>query len=491
MRFPTSTSDTIHSALYKNIVVGIATITIAYILGESTIKFSGKQLLFLIIGLVTTAMCFYSIRSGLYLLMLIVIVLPTQGLQRVVGIELAGKNFKLPEIIYGLILLSWAFRILAKRAYMPEFRKNMPFYFLFLIILISAVADILRYGQIQNTIMGLKSLSYYGIYFVAASTITNVNEVKKIHNIIIIGAFLHSLLVISMSLWEAHPLYQYMYAPESGRLGFHNAMCITIALALLLTRWFILPSGRERALCVLISLPLLYAGFIASLWRAGWLSMVLYASVLLCVLVWKHEIKSSRVFTGIAAFGFIVLIMSMVLYAFGSPEQFDRLTNRIKTFRNIKTDTSVVYRAEKVKDSMPGIMEHLIVGAGFSTYYYDPKKGEYFTGITFDESHTHVLRMMGLIGYTIFTWIFVWFIKRTLYIYQHLKDYVSKEFSMTFMAYFPCMIFYTFTCRYLVDYDVIFIFAIIFACAGVISEIISNRAVICHERDIAELTYEQ
>lgn len=465
-----SISDTNHSLLYKNAVIGIAIIIVAYIVGKFTTAFSGKQLLFLIIGVVTAGICLYSIRSGLYLLMLIVIALPTNVLQRVAGIEVAGKNFKLPEIIYGLILLSWAFRILTKRTHMPEFRKSMPMYFLFLTILISAIADILRFGQIQNTIMGLKPLSYYGIYLVAVSTITNLKEVKRIHNIIIIGALLHSLLVISMYLWKAHPLFQYMYFDiESGRIGFSNAMNIIIALALLFTRWFISPSEKERKLCILASFPLLYAAFIALLWRAGLISMIMYAFVLLGVLAWKHEIKSSRVFAGIAVSAFTILIMGIVLYASGGSDQFVRLTNRVKTFRNIKTDPSVVYRAEKVKDSIPGIMKHLIVGAGFSTYYYDPKTDEYFPGTTFDDSHTRVLKMMGLMGYALFIWLFTWFFKKTLYIYRRSKDYISREFSMTFMAYFPCMIFYTFTCVYLVWYDIIFIFAIIFACAEVIS----------------------
>jgi len=445
------------------------TLAIASILGAFVTILTGKQLLFLIIGLITTAVCFYSVRSGLYLLMLIVIVLPTGNLSRVAGIELVGKNFKLPEIIYGLILLSWTFRILTKRMYMPEFRKNMPMYFLFLIIFISAVADILRFGQIQNTILGLKSLSYYGIYFVVVSAITDTKEVKRIHNIIIIGALLHSLLIISMHLWKFHPLYQYMYFDiESGRVGFSNAMNIIIALALLLTRFFISPRGRERKLCIVASLFLLYI-LIMSQWRAGWMSMIMYAFLLLGVLIHKHEIRSSRVFIGIAVSGFTFLIMGIVLYFSGGSNQFTRLANRLETFRNLKTDNSLVYRAEKVKESIPGIMEHPIVGAGFSSYYYDPKTDEYYPGTTFDESHTRILKMMGLTGYAVFIWIFAWFFRKTLYIYRHSKDYISKEFSMTFMAYFPCMLFYTFTCRYLVGYDVIFIFAIIFACADVLS----------------------
>ena len=118
---------------------------------------------------------------------------------------------------------------------------------------------------------------------------------------------------------------------------------------------------------------------------------------------------------------------------------------------------------------MPGIMDNLILGVGPSRYYYDAKAETYRSGSTLDESHTHILRMMGLVGYALFVWIFISFSKKTLYIYRRAEDYISKEFAMTFMAFIPCMLFYTFTSKYLVTYDIIFIFAAIFACAETVS----------------------
>ena len=130
--------------------------------------------------------------------------------------------------------------------------------------------------------------------------------------------------------------------------------------------------------------------------------------MLLGVIVHKRGIHIVKVFSGTAIFTSIVLIMGMVIYASGTSEQFTRLANRVSTFQNITTDKSIISRSEQLKEAMPSIKENLIIGVGPSKYYYDPKTEEYRQGATYDECHTHILRMMGLLGYTLFVWIFVW-----------------------------------------------------------------------------------
>jgi hypothetical protein len=464
-------------------LLALAVVILSYFESRLIVTWSGKQIFFLVITVLTTLVCLFSLRAVLYLLIIVVIAYPSFGQSyRIGGIEVAGLNIKIVEILYGVTMFSWVLQVVSRRIRLPGLKENLPIFALFLLILISAVVDILHYGRLQNTIMGLKSLSYYGLYFVVVSGLTDIKDIRRIHNVIIVGALLYCALVITMYLWRSNPIFLIFSSVavegnvETGRFGFRNDMIMPVIISLVMLRYVFSKNSRERFKWALSALPMILV-LILSGNRTGWVFMVLSVIGPLALLLRKHEITPILFFRGVAVSCGIVLVMIGVLHVARGPEMFSKLSNRMKTFQSVSTDSSIVYRIKMVKKVTPGIMEHLVVGVGFSKYYYDPVSDEHFPGSTFDESHTRILRMFGLTGYAIFVWIFIWFFKKLLFIYRNAKDAFSKEFGITFLAFFPSMVILTFTRVYLVAYDVIFVFATIFALATVTASRLSDSDV--------------
>jgi hypothetical protein len=392
----------------------------------------------------------------------------------VTGIEIASKNIKIVELLYIFTTISWISQLLLKRALIPGIRKHIPVCLFMFYLVFTVILDLMINNDFQNLILGSRCLFYYGVYFIALSTLKNSKDIRIYLNLIILGGIIYSLIIISMCIWPGNPLWQFTTWKGGYRAAFRNANFLLLGIAILTVRLIIASRESKRALDIFLITSMLFA-LVMGLYRSGWIVMLMFFPLAIILLIFKHELKPKKIANifSLSIFALLLLFITLNLkFESGHVKRIDYIKNRIATFVNLNKDSSVLYRFKMANLDLKKMMRSPLSGIGYSKYWENRVAG----GETFfDNTHMPFLMMMGIPGHLLFLWMFIRFWRKIFYIFRKSKDVISKEFSIALFALFPGMVFLTFTCAYLVSYDFIFIFATFMALAEYMSEQIGRE----------------
>jgi hypothetical protein len=413
------------------------------------------------------------------LLIMAIAILPGMYATSLFSINILGFNYiHFSEILYFLIVIHFIFDIIKnkKKLSVP---KEYIFLSLFYVLTIWSVfkgsETTLRYSFFAS-----KELFYYGISIIVFYEALSFRTIKYLNQAIYLGVLLYIFLLISLYLWPGNPIYNFISLPRpwsQSRIDFSNHeiflfmiplsaiyllsmsgiknRIIQIGFLISSTIFIILGQSRIHIMCILISLIVVY--FLLARER--------------------HKLRISQIKLNLTfVYGAIFIIIFFIfLFNYSGKNQLiydakDRLTN----LSNLQYDDSLIFREKMWKLEKERVKEYLLLGQGMKAFYADHNLGE-VKNVFWDNSNTLMIRKVGLLGYLLILLFIGVVIKKSIYCFNNSSNQVIVGFCGAFLSMVPGAIIRVFATPYLVQYQIIFVYGIMFGMIQAMEKIVKRE----------------
>ena len=346
----------------------------------------------IMLGILIAIICFNWPESGLYILILSMLLGPEIIVGNLGGGTYAGRGvtLRVDDFLLTIIAFSWFARgaVHKELGLLLSTPLNRPIGIYLLAAAVSTAIGILsdRVRPLVGFFFVLKFVEYIFVYFAAVNFIQDKVHLKRLIYAVFITGILVSLYA-SMQI----PRGVRVSAPFEGEIGEPNTLGGYLLFLLALFGGLLVSSPKLRqawryaAGIIILGIPFLF-----TLSRASYFGL---AAVAVCLLIFSRQ-------KIIAVFSVTILALTLVLvapprvgeriqYTFGGQREY---VGQI-TVGGVRLDTSTSARIQAYRDILMDFPEHPLLGYGVTGYGF------------VDAQFAKVLIEMGLLGLAAFIWL--------------------------------------------------------------------------------------
>ncbi|OGP51891.1 MAG: hypothetical protein A2Y79_09180 [Deltaproteobacteria bacterium RBG_13_43_22] len=284
-------------------------------------------------------------------------------------------------------------------------------------------------------------LVYLFLFFLTASMVFNIRRTERVLKIFIASLIPVALYAILQSL-QLDPIpWSTRWSRSVSTIGHGVPLAALLGLALPFVITFLFTDSVfwNRIFWGLVLLFFLWA-VLSTLSRGPWIGILL-SSALIVIYLFKNKGKSVRL-KRMAFLGLLGVLVFLVLISF-YPGNRNKITSRLKTFTEIKMDTSFYGRLLYYQAAWEGIQDHPLFGVGFENFrniyplYRGPIDNQIFTDTIPTMVHNGYLQtaltngVPALIFYLVFLMIILFRLWKT---FRNSGQNKQKVLVLTFLA---------------------------------------------------------
>lgn len=332
-------------------------------------------------------------------------------------------SIRLNDVAVAGIFLFWLIGHIKKRKHLP---KHFFHIFLFFSVgIISLLFNSYRfqmYDLFVSSLYGLRWLVYAGTYLFISGMSTAIKDQTK-KAMIIAGALIVFLGYVQYFFYPSlRNLYylgwdEHLYRMFSSFLdpNFAGTFFVLYTLFLIPFLFKAVQNRRWFSSCLFLVLLFLSVGALFLTYSRSALIMFLVSGIIFILLVGRRKYL-------------LYLLLCTVLAVLLLPKSFQ--TEGTNVFRIASSEA----RLESAKNALVIIQENPILGVGFDAYRYAARQHGFYRSTVWEESHAgagtdnsflFILATTGIVGFVVFFWMIVNFLKP---LFHHVK--IEKDKSL-------------------------------------------------------------
>lgn len=453
--------------------VGIFIAMFSFVVPASSIWFN------LILGILIFALSIYSLPSALGIVLISCIVIPDgSGAYQFFGFEMAGFLIRTVEVMLLGLFAGWGVNLL---------RENYKFKvgamgwaviaFLGYIIINFAVALSMGH-EFADAVNDIRRILYYLIFFVVLSVVASKKGLKNQIQMIILGASIFSILFISMYLAKDFitSAFGFNFNETAGdlRFNFRNTSILFVFVPLIACLLAFDKISKRTKLFYASALAFVLIAGIVSETRALWLAILISLGGCIGFLIYYKKVKFTKFIIGVILTA-VIFTSLYFLFDVSKTGVISNLIDRASTFTDLGEDSSLLFREKVNYQAFQNFKEAPLFGYGAGQMIQITHARRPFDLQYVDNSFLTTAYKFGLVGLAFLLVMYGSFIYKTIKVYlASKKDTFVRGFSIGLLCAFPALVFFSFTSVILIHYQVIIVFASLFAIVQILDARLSD-----------------